>query len=85
MKPDPTTSTPSCRRMRSRRPRSSSRAGSCVGMDSWSTGTSASGYITISGTHAPWSSPRLGEVCTASASGIAAATRRASSPASGVG
>jgi hypothetical protein len=40
--------------------------------------------MTFSGTHAPWSSPRLGCSCTGSLSGIAAATRRARALASGV-
>ena len=64
---------------------SSSRAGSWVGMDSCRTGTSASGYIAMSGTQAPWSSPRLGCRCTGSLSGMVAATRPASASASGVG
>src|SRR5665647_1458776 len=59
MKPEPMTSTPSCRNARRRRPRSIRAAGSWVGMLSCSTGTSANGYITLSGTHEPWSRPRL--------------------------
>ena len=41
-----------------RAPSASSRVLSWVGMLSCSTGTSAAGYITFSGTHAPWSRPR---------------------------
>ena len=68
-KPEPMTSTPSSRSGRSRRPISISRSGSWVGMLICSTGTSPSGYITFSGTHAPWSSPRCGCWCTGSVSG----------------
>ena len=63
---------------------SSSRAGSWVGMLSCRTGTSASGYMILSGTQAPWSSPRLACWCTGSRAGSAAATRAASALASGV-
>ncbi len=53
-------------------------------MLSWSTGTSAQGYMTFSGTQAPWSRPR--EACwwTGSVSESNAATLLASAPASGV-
>ena len=51
-------------------------------MLSCSTGASASGYIAMRGTHAPWSSPRPGCWCTGSLSGIAAVTRRDSAVAS---
>lgn len=42
------------------RPIPSSFCGSSVGMEIWSTGMSASGNISTSGTYAPWSSPRSG-------------------------
>ena len=58
--------------------------GSSVGSDIWRTGMSASGYMIFSGTHAPWSSPRLGCWWTGSPAGIIAATRWASAVASGV-
>jgi len=51
-------------------------------MDSCSTGTSASGYMTLSGTHAPWSRPRLGCWCAGALSGISEATSRANADAS---
>ncbi len=83
--PDPITSTPDSRSGRSRAPSASREAGSDVGSDSCSTGTSASGYMIFSGTHAPWSSPRLGCWCTGDASGISDATSAANAVASGVG
>ncbi len=46
---------------------------------------SASGYITLSGTQAPWSSPRLPCWCTRSVSGNIDVTSAASAEASGVG
>ncbi|CAM5716417.1 hypothetical protein SVIOM74S_02315 [Streptomyces violarus] len=59
-KPEPTMSTPSSRKGASLRPISMSRTGSSVGMETWRTGMSASGYISTSGTYAPWSRPRSG-------------------------
>ena len=44
----------------------------------------ASGYMIRSGTHAPWSSPRLACWCTGSELGIIAATRSARAVAVGV-
>ena len=85
MNPEPTTRTPSSRSGRNRRPSSISRAGSWVGRLSCRTGTSACGYITFSGTQAPWSSPRPAATCTGSVSGISAATASASPCAAGVG
>ena len=82
--PDPMTSTPVSRSGRSRSPSDSSASGSDVGMDSCSTGTSASGYMTLSGTQAPWSRPRLGCWCAGALSGISDATSRANPAASGV-
>ena len=66
------------------RPSAIRRTGSCVGSDIWTTGTSPSGYMIVSGTQAPWSSPR--DVCwwTGSVAGIMAAIRWASQVASGV-
>ena len=45
---------------------------------------SASGYMIFSGTHAPWSRPRLRCSCTGSVSGMSLATCWASSVAAGV-
>ena len=59
-KPLPTISTPSSRSGASLRPMSIRRRGSSVGMEIWSTGMSASGNISTSGTYAPWSRPRSG-------------------------
>lgn len=84
MNPEPMTRVPSSRRGASRAPNSSSWADLWVGMDSWSTGMSASGNMAISGSQAPWSRPRLGCWWTGSSWGIIAATRRARALASGV-
>ena len=50
VKPEPMISTPSSRSGASVRPSSNSSLGSSVGIDTWSTGTSASGNISTSGT-----------------------------------
>src|SRR6266568_869462 len=52
-KPLPMISTPSSRNGRSAAPIRSSRPGSSVGIETWRTGMSAAGYITVSGTYAP--------------------------------
>ena len=59
-KPLPMMSTPSSRSGASLRPISMSRTGSRLGIEIWSTGTSAAGYISTNGTYAPWSRPRSG-------------------------
>jgi imidazolonepropionase-like amidohydrolase len=63
-KPLPTMSTPASRSGASLRPIPNSCCGSRVGMEICSTGTSAAGYISTSGTYAPWSRPRSGMSCT---------------------
>ena len=63
----------------------SSRSGSRVGSEICSTGMSASGYITVSGTYAPWSRPRSGMSTVGSAWPSRSRTRWASAGAPGAG
>src|ERR1700677_1616112 len=65
------------------RPRSINSRGSRVGMDSWMTGTSACGYISTSGTYAPWSRPRSACSCTWPPSSLRTASASAGAPGAG--
>ncbi len=85
-KPLPNTSTPPSRSGPSACPSANNSWGSRRGMEIWSTGTSAPGYIATRGTYAPWSSPRSGPSVNAmSRRRSSSRTRVASSGAPGAG